>query len=207
MNGFYTVTLASEVVNTTDSMNSIKDTSKLETVYCSFKKLEGALNPSLEKRIPHSRVMVGPVETGIHFHVTRTYSKEMGNAKPTEQLIYFNVVHLNKGDVFVEKKGPRAMFLAPKAGVYQFTFTSVMASIPKNTNSPFIVNLILSGPSATIGNDTVGRSSTKEEGNSMAIAATLKLKKGDHIFLEAKLGPGSEIRWASFSGSLLEADE
>ena len=51
--------------------------------------------------------------------------------------------------------------------------------------------------------EAVGQSTTKEAGNSIAISATLKLKKGDKIYMIAQQGGGYEIKWASFSGSLL----
>jgi len=77
-----------------------------------------------------------------------------------------------------------------------------MASVPKNSSSLIIFNLILRGPSATRG----VMKSLANRGRRSAIAATLKLKKGDHIFLVTLIGPSCEMRWAYFSGSLLEAE-
>jgi len=86
LNGFYTVTVSS----TNLSITTI-DTTKLGTVYCSFKQPEGTFNQSLvEKRIPHlkqdnsSNNLARPVDTGIHFHVIRTTHKLAGNNPPIE---------------------------------------------------------------------------------------------------------------------------
>jgi len=78
----HTVTVVSGVEN----LNSIKDTSKLGTVHCSFKQPEGA-----------------PTETGIHFHITKSYHPEIGNGKPGDFLINFDGVHLNKGVYFLKR--------------------------------------------------------------------------------------------------------
>ncbi len=110
------------------------------------------------------------------------------------------------GDGFNTKTGG---FVAPKSGVYQFISTAVMASIPKNADSFNVVEFELT-LEERVKEDTevVGKStSTKEAGKSMTIAATLKLKKGDKIYMATQQGGGYEIKWASFTGSLLEAEQ
>jgi len=82
-----------------------------------------------------------------------------------------------------------------------------MSSIPKNVSS--LSDYLILRTGSTVFNDSimgsiVGSSGTKEAGNSMVIAATSKLKKGDHIFLTKQQGFGYKIGFAFFSGSLLE---
>ena len=99
----------------------------------------------------------------------------------------------------------KGAFVAPKSGVYQFFFTMIMASIPKNSIAT--VSLVLKSSlhaRDSKGELVVSSSSTKEAGNSMAIGATLKLAKNDKILFATMQGGGYEIHSASFSGSLLE---
>ena len=215
LNGFYTVTLSRMI----DLSNTIKDKPiKLEIVYCLFMQPEGTFNPSttVEKRIAHFKLgsddnsnKVGfPPGTGIHFQLYRSeFTKEL-NGNPHRQLISFDSIVLNMGNAFLTRnQDHQGRFVAPKAGVYQFFFTSVMSSIPKNVSSVSVYLILRTGLSASDGSimgSMVGSSGTKEEGNSMVIAATLKLKKGDHIFLTAQQGFGYKFEFASFCGSLLE---
>jgi len=199
LNGFHTVTVSSGLVD----LNTINEAAKLETVYGQFKQPEGNYNSSpLEKRIAHSKVDSNKFNagTGIHFYVSRTeYHKRLGYNKPMRQVIMFDKVFLNMGESFIEKSG---WFIAPKTGVYQFICTTVMASIPKTLYPIVEIELILMD-SITKDEESVGQSTTKEAGNSMVISATLKLKKGNKIYLITKQGGGYEIEWVSFSGSLL----
>ena len=213
MNGFYTVTLASGV-----DLETVSDTNKLETIYCSFMQPKGVFNPFtiVEKRIAHFKLgnddngntAVSPPGTGIHFQLYRSAFIKDLNGKPHRQLISFDSIVLNMGNAFLTiNQDPKGRFIAPKVGVYQFLFTSVMSSIPKNVSSVSVYLILRTGSTSfddSLMGSIVGSSGTKEEGNSMVIAATLKLKKGDHIFLTAQQGFGYKFGFTSFSGSLLE---
>jgi len=211
LNGFYTI--IPSPVNLSITTNEI---TKVATVYCSFKQPEGTFNLSLvERRVSHSKLdsniisnhLARPaIETGIHFHVFRSQNHvKKGHPNPMKLFITFDQINLNVGDHFYDKLGS---FSAPKPGIYQFICTMVMASIPKNADPSSFIELELTltdlvrTPMSSV---PIGKSSTKEVGNSMTIAVTVKLKKSDQICLTTQQGGGYEIKWASFTGSLLEA--
>lgn len=187
LNGFY-------LVKATDGVNNAKNM-KLESIFCAFIQPEGVYNVSaIEKRIAHLKLDDDvAAATGIHFHVQRHNKTKFANdIKPVNAFIPFDTVLLNMGEAFHKNT-----FIVPKPGVYRFIFTLVMASIPskKSTTVTLCLNSLI---------NVVGKSSTNKAGNSLTIEATLKLQKGDKIYLASHLGGGFQISWASFSGSLLD---
>jgi len=228
LNGFYTVTAPGK-----GSLNTTKDTSQLETVYCAFKQPEGISNSVLEKRIPLSLKLdtndrnntfnlssskgerLPPVKpdsatvakcagTGIHFHVSRRRRGFTDDKSPYVDSISFDDTLLNMGGGMVMGNGRRDTFASPKSGIYQFFFTIIMESIPRNASSVVSLHHRKSNQSD---HEPISKSSTTGAGNSIAIGTILKLGKEDNVFLLTKLGQGYQILEASFSGSLLEAED
>ena len=194
LNGFY-------MVQPADHNNG--NETKLETIFCAFQQPEGAAfnSSAIEKRIAHLKLHDGAITSGneIHFHA-QIYEATFENVKVQSNVLSSFEVLLNMGEAFNEQNG---IFTATKYGVYQFIFTMVMANIPIRTTRATNAVLVLKNRNNADGS-VVGKSSTKEAGNSIAIEATLKLDQDDQISVMTMLGAGYGIEWASFSGSLLK---
>ena len=188
LNGFYMVKLANIITET-----------RVETIYCAFEQPEGtSLNQSIvEKRGEYLKLNdvtnQKRVGGGIHFYAQMTQDDQLNYKVSSMDSLTFDVVYLNMGSAFNGKAGT---FTAPINGVYQFIFKGTTS---KKVSSA-VIALFRNSDSLTY---------TKPSADSNVIVATLKLTKGDRIYLKTLIGNGNILTLlgdstASFSGSLLE---
>ena len=188
LNGFYLVQLVNITTET-----------KVETVYCAFEQPEGtSLNQSIvEKRGDYLKlndvIIRKRVGGGIHFYAHMIQDGQLNFKVSSSGNLIFRMVFLNMGRAFNEKTGT---FTAPINGVYQFIFKGTTS---KEVSS-VVIGLFRNSDLLTY---------TKPSADSNVIVATLKLTKGDRIYLKTLIGNGNILTLlgdstASFSGSLLE---
>lgn len=184
LNGFYVV----RPINYGSNIEA-----KLETIFCAFKQPEGTFNSSnVEKRIAFLNL---DRSDGIHFHVSNQKSSDKGFRN--QDVLKFDVISLNLGTAFDATKG---VFTAPKSGVYQFIFKGSIRVIKSKQKFGFLIELFHN-------ENVIGNSIIAEEDQVTMIEATLKVNRGDRIFLKTSIGDGILMNGGSstsFSGSLLE---
>lgn len=189
------------------------DATDPEIVYCAFKQPERTFNSTklIEKRVgPLNNNSKLSVSAGIHFYVRKyTPIASTGvNFKP--YIIKFDKIVLNMGGSFNESTG---VFTAPKSGIYQFIFSGTFSTLNSNNKMVFI-HLYLN--STVVGIATSPKN--RDQDWFSFVEATLKLKRGDIIYLKptdffqlivTNDGKSFDNQFCvSFSGSLLtEVDD
>jgi len=188
LNGFYIVRKSDDTVGLTINRT---DAIKLEAIFCAFEQPEGIFNPSsVEKRVAQLKLDGNKSASGgVHFYAHMIQSNSDVAYKGN---LAFGAVLLNMGSAFNKKTG---IFIAPKNGVYHFVFKGT--TVRKDAGRHILVVLHLNDKDLA---------ATIPSGDLNVIAATVKLNKGDRIYLKTRLG-SLYVRGdttTSFSGSLLE---
>jgi len=130
---------------------------------------------------------------GIHFYAQMNQDNQLNYKISSKDNLIFGVVYLNMGSAF---NGNAGTFTAPINGVYQFIF--------KGTTSKEVSSVVI-----VLFRNSDLLTYTKPSADSNVIVATLKLTKGDRIYLKTLMGNGNILSLrgdstVSFSGSLLE---
>ena len=149
-----------------------------------------------------------PLRDGVYFYAiwNKTYKVDLFD----ECILKFNYYLLNKGEAFrtadldykndpdSDAPGSAAsmIFNAPESGEYQFVFTAVMKTPTAVGNRSTTVHLHHNFR-------RVSQSFSPNSGKVLSMQTTLNVSEGDIFQVIVKPNP-DEIKWASFSGHLLE---
>ena len=215
LNGFY---LVESPIITNES------TTKIETVYCSFRQPKEFNASLLERRVglltlsrPNmTEYFKSKKGTGVHFLARRLLDIKVAKGSP----FTFDGLSFNLGDGFNRSSG---VFNAPKSGVYQFNFKGWISWVldPTKQGMPSITVYInhfilathsfpLYSSSRNIHNNFSLHSpiSNNREPMNVVLQVTVLLKLGDIIYLSPKMECTLNTeRTNSFTGSLLEEVE
>ncbi|XP_046646354.1 uncharacterized protein LOC124336548 [Daphnia pulicaria] len=182
--------------HTLNGFYSVMGSVKMESVYCDFTKLPD--DAGFEKWIGFADVKSAPV----HFYVQRNDSfSTIGSAIP------FNLALVNEGNAMDLASG---IFTAPRPGIYFFSFAG-RGRLLSSSYSWFDSNFYLNGN--LIGRSGISEGNTPiDQYNPLTLQSTLKLKKGDQLWVTIDyLGSSSYLfddssHFTHFTGFMLEEE-